>query len=93
MDKDYLQSILIEEFTSRAGFTSYYSNDLEVWLYELIDDCDSDNVVFETMLRHLMEMDLERDEQYCWGNPENNPLHVLDEFKLVEYFRTNLHIS
>lgn len=71
MNNDYFKMDLLDKFTSRPGFISHYSNNIDEWLDNLIEDCNKDNVVFETMLEHLCYMYMEEllDDSF----------HIMDE--------------
>lgn len=82
MDKELFENHLLVEFTSRDGFVSWYSNDLDEWLYKLILDCDVDNIIFETMLEHILYM------RYESIYPSKDS--ILDEERVLEYLTKNL---
>lgn len=44
VDKDKLRKVIKEHFTSRSGFSSFYSNDLDQWLLKPVEDWDHNQI-------------------------------------------------
>lgn len=74
LNSDTLEKLIKERFTSRDGFISFYSNDLEVWKEKEVEDWDE--LELGTLLdAWLIENQLNDDDaldyhcyDYCQGN-------------------------